>query len=391
MNEIVSIMNYTQLKGELNEELSRTANSFVRIGYLLKIARDNKDILEGSGYSDVNEFASKEFGLDKTQVSRFIRINDRFSIDGNSTQLLPEYAEYGSAKLSIMLTLPDEINQELSPEYSKSDIQAIKEDYEAEQKITPIEVACEEKDPDAPDDFIACVVKQLNDEHPDPINFFHETTEIGKKIGQDPDEEDVKEAYIPDGDHTYNIRIPGQGRFMVNMKQDGVTIVNMRDPSIKTPLHWDEFTRFIIEDEETRDFTEKQPEKKEKPKKVEKSKVAPEQPKKEKKGTESVKKETENEQKDPENDNKCSNNEKNDQNPDEIEQEEVMNPPEEAASEEPEEAAGAKYEDTDVLDKIQVDLIDELEIIKTYIERRNWRSARETIEDVLNRVKHLGF
>lgn len=342
MNAMIPVTTYEQLKATLGDELSRTAASFVHIGYLLKLARDNKNILEGSGYSEVNEFAAKEFGLDKTQVSRFIRINDRFSVGGNSPQLMREYEEYGSSKLSLMLTLPDEINQELSPEYSKSDIQAIKEDYKAEQKITPIEVACEEKDPDAPDDFIACVVKQLNDEHPDPSNFFHETIEIGKKIGVDPNEEDVKEAYIPDGDHTYNIRIPGQGRFMVNMKQDGVTIVNMRDPSIKTPLHWDEFTRFIIEDEETRDFTEKQPEKKEKPKKVEKSKVAPAQPQKEKKENENDKKVTKNDENATENNQKCSDNEENDQKPEEIEQvegeiveEPVMNPPEE-----PTEAAG---------------------------------------------------
>ena len=90
MNELIAIRSYEELKTRLNEELSKAANSFVRIGFLLKLARDNNDILEGSGYSDVNEFASKEFGLDKTQVSRFMRINDRFSVGGNSAELLPE-------------------------------------------------------------------------------------------------------------------------------------------------------------------------------------------------------------------------------------------------------------------------------------------------------------
>ena len=66
-----------------------------------------------------------------------------------------------------MLTLPDEINEELSPEYSKSDIQAIKEEYEDEQKISDLEVMMEDKPDDEPDEFIALVVKHLNDEHPD--------------------------------------------------------------------------------------------------------------------------------------------------------------------------------------------------------------------------------
>lgn len=273
MNDIATIMSYEQLKSELNEELSRTANSFVRIGYLLKLARDDRHILDGSGYTDVNEFASKEYGLDKTQVSRFIRINDRFSIDGNSTRLLPEYEEYGSAKLSIMLTLPDEINEELSPEMSKSDIQAVKEDYDEEQKITDLEVMMEDKDPEEPDEFLEAVVKQLNDEHEGPITFYHNSVQLAKKNNIDIELRDIKEAYIPDGDKTYNIRIAGQGRFMVSMKESGITITNMRDPSIKTPLSWEEFKKLADLDENKRTFevTVEKP-KTDKPKKVEKSK-----------------------------------------------------------------------------------------------------------------------
>ena len=284
MNEI-TITKYEELKGELRKELYSTAQSVCRIGYLLKIARDT-DVL-ADRYKDVNEFAQKEFNLDKTQVSRFIRINDRFSVDGNSEQLLTEYTEYGSAKLSLMLLLPDEINEELSPEYSKTDIQAIKEEYEEEQKITDLEVMMEDK-AGVPDEFIEAVVKQLNDEHPDPIRFFHEaklradnlSTASGREIT--PNKADVKECYTPDGDRTYTIRIPGQGRFMVNMREAEITIVNMRDPGNKSPLSWEEFTEAVLQDESQRNFEEeKKPEEKPKPKKVEKSKppVAPVQPK----------------------------------------------------------------------------------------------------------------
>lgn len=283
MNEI-TITNYEELKGELRKELYSTAQSVCRIGYLLKIARDT-DVL-ADRYKDVNEFAQKEFNLDKTQVSRFIRINDRFSVDGNSEQLLPDYTEYGSAKLSLMLLLPDEINEELSPEYSKTDIQAIKEEYEEEQKITDLEVMMEDKE-GVPDEFIEAVVKQLNDEHPDPIRFFHEaklradnlSTASGREITLN--KADAKECYMPDGDRTYTIRIPGQGRFMVNMREAEITIVNMRDPRNKSTLSWEEFTEAILQDESQRTFEEeKKPEEKPKPKKVEKSKppVAPVQP-----------------------------------------------------------------------------------------------------------------
>jgi hypothetical protein len=273
--ELANIQNYEDLKNGLRYELNKTALSFVKIGYLLKLARDG-DYLQGSMYTDVTEFARAEFCLDKTQVSRFIRINDRFSIGGYSEHLKGEYEEYGSAKLSLMLTLPDEINEELSPEYSKADIQAIKDEYAEEMKISDIEVILEEQDPDRPDDFIAAIVKQLNDEHPDPVAWFHGNVEIGKNLGLTPGVADAKEAYMPDGDRTYNIRLSGQGRFMVNMKEGGISIVNMRAPEEKSTLSWEEFLTELLKDEAGREFVVVEPAEK-KPKKVEPSKTAREQ------------------------------------------------------------------------------------------------------------------
>ncbi len=306
--ELANIQNYEDLKNGLRYELNKTALSFVKIGYLLKLARDG-DYLQGSMYTDVTEFARAEFCLDKTQVSRFIRINDRFSIGGYSEHLKGEYEEYGSAKLSLMLTLPDEINEELSPEYSKADIQAIKDEYAEEMKISDIEVILEEQDPDRPDDFIAAIVKQLNDEHPDPVAWFHGNVEIGKNLGLTPGVADAKEAYMPDGDRTYNIRLSGQGRFMVNMKEGGISIVNMRAPEEKSTLSWEEFLTELLKDEAGREFVVVEPAEK-KPKKVEPSKTAREQKEAKKpaqkkpdsapKEPESVRNELENAQKEPE-------------------------------------------------------------------------------------------
>lgn len=299
--DLMTITSYSDLKEQLHHELSRTATGFVRIGYLLKKARDT-DILAEEGYRNVNEFASAEFGLDKTQVSRFIRINDRFSEGGNSDKIQEKYAQYGSAKLSLMLTLPDEINEELSPEMSKTDIQAIKEEYDEENKISPIELACEEKPADEPDEFIALVVKHLNDEHPEPAELMKASMDRAKKFNIEIKVVDAKENYIPDGDKIYNIRIEGQGRFMVSMKDDGITITNMRDPGNKSPVSWDDFLAALVQDLSQRDFgPEKEEKPKEKPKKVEKSKaqkekVAPAQPKTEKKEPEKSESPTENQE-----------------------------------------------------------------------------------------------
>ena len=268
------VNNYLTLKQALGNELSRAALSFCRIGYLLKRARDEENILKDSGYDNVNAFASAEFGLDKSQVSRFIRINDKFSIGGYSEHLKSEYEQFGYAKLSLMLLLPDEINEELSPEYTKSEIEVIVNEQKEEKAISDLEVMMEDKE-DGPDEFIAAIVKELNDEHPDSAIYLNDTMKLAEKMGITVGSADIMEAYIPDGTASYIIRIPGQGRFMVNMKAEGISITNMRDPSEKSPLTWQEFKDVLLEDMKVRDF----PEETKKPEKKKPEKVKPAKPK----------------------------------------------------------------------------------------------------------------
>ena len=111
MEQIRPYQTYEQYKEELDRELSKTAEGFVKIGYLLKVARDT-DILHESGYATVTEFAQAEYGIDKTQVSRFIHINDRFSEGGYSDHLMQQYQGFGYAKLTLMLQLPDAVNED---------------------------------------------------------------------------------------------------------------------------------------------------------------------------------------------------------------------------------------------------------------------------------------
>lgn len=270
------ISNYEQLKTALNTELKSAAISFVRIGYLLKTARDT-DLLKDTQYNDVNEFAAGEFGLDKSQVSRFMSINDRFSIGGYSEHLEDKYSEFGSSKLSLMLTLPDSINEQLSPEYTKSDIQTIKEEYQAEKSISDLEVMMETPatQPETEnDEFIALIVHQLVEEHPDPAK----TIKWGMDQGLPIDDEDVSDSYMPDGDSAFNIRISGKGRFLISCKASGVMITNMRTDE-NSPVTWEEFKNVLVEELSKRDWSEPVPEEKPK-KKVQKSTSTEGKPKK---------------------------------------------------------------------------------------------------------------
>lgn len=144
--EALITMQYVELKNQLDRELNTAAQSFVRIGYLLKVARDT-DALAGSGYSDVSEFARAEYGLDRSQVSRFIRINERF---GAGLALQQQYEGFGSSKLAEMLMLPDNVAAELPAEASKSEIRALAADLaEDEKTTTDLEIAMEDHSNDS--------------------------------------------------------------------------------------------------------------------------------------------------------------------------------------------------------------------------------------------------
>ena len=60
MNELVTYETYEQFKVALDTEILSAAESFVKIGYLLKQARDTT-ILHDSGYANLYEFAKAEY------------------------------------------------------------------------------------------------------------------------------------------------------------------------------------------------------------------------------------------------------------------------------------------------------------------------------------------
>lgn len=238
MDELVYQGSYTEFRDELKGELTKTAESFVKIGYLLKVARDT-DILKTSGYKDLEDFARGEFDLDKTQVSRFIRINDRFSENGNSDRLMAGYADFGVRKLGLMLTLPDEINEDLSPDYTVSEIESIKETYDEEQKVTPIDDYMEQTEAKvvegntaallAENDILSAVIYQIG--HDDP-ELFIQMFESENLMG----DTDLFSVLAPGGESTHKVRIKGVGALLMVCTDKDVTITNMRSLAKETHL-----------------------------------------------------------------------------------------------------------------------------------------------------------
>ena len=121
----LTLDDWLAMKESLKQDLIGVQESFVRIGYTLRTIEE-QELYKRDGYETITEFAKAEYGLSASTISRFMSINRKFSIDGYSDRLRPEYAQMGSSKLSEMLSLPDADLEMVRPEMPKADIRELK-------------------------------------------------------------------------------------------------------------------------------------------------------------------------------------------------------------------------------------------------------------------------
>lgn len=229
MEELQAKGTYGDFKEKLDKEFKKSAESFVTIGYLLKIARDT-EILHDSGYQNMAEFAKAEYNLTKDQVSRFIAINDKYSIDGYSDKLQEKYEGYGVAKLAEMLTLPEAVIDMIEPEMTRAEIQDIKREVKEEQEITDIEVMLEEKNTKLEDmNLIQKFMYQYF--HENRLDFIGMAAVIqGELETIDQEIEETLQVLAPSGIATKKVRIAGIGKLFLSIKgkDNNLELVNVR-------------------------------------------------------------------------------------------------------------------------------------------------------------------
>lgn len=122
----LTLDNWMNMKEQLKKDLNGVAESFVRIGYILRKIEEQQ-LYQKDGYDTIADFARKEYGLSSSTVSRFMAINAKYSIDGYSERLRPEFAGIGSSKLAEMLTLPDGDLEMIRPETTRETIRELKQ------------------------------------------------------------------------------------------------------------------------------------------------------------------------------------------------------------------------------------------------------------------------
>lgn len=89
--------------------VSRLARTFLEIGYNLWLCREN-EFYKAAGYTDVFDYALKEFGFKRSSVYNFINVCEKFSVklDGDPTsKVLDSYKQYSFSQLCEILNLSD--------------------------------------------------------------------------------------------------------------------------------------------------------------------------------------------------------------------------------------------------------------------------------------------
>lgn len=231
----LTLDDWLAMKESLKRDLIGVQESFVRIGYTLRKIEEQK-LYKNDGYETVTEFAKAEYGLSASTISRFMSINRKFSIDGYSDRLRPEYAQMGSSKLSEMLSLPDTDMEMIRPEMPKADIRELKHF----NKETP--------EPEAADSLEKLVWK-----------FFEANAAIAKELEQseayaDGESEKMVEIVNPAGVKTFRA-----GLYYMAMYENDIQIKQFGQQPQK--MSWAEFfaiTKKIFESVEWHQRTQEE-------------------------------------------------------------------------------------------------------------------------------------
>ncbi|MCM1039830.1 MAG: hypothetical protein NC434_10950 [Ruminococcus sp.] len=187
---------YEDAKDMVKESLASTVEAFIASGYWLKYIRDSREYNK-DGYDTLWTFAEKELGLQISEASRAMSMNDKYSVDGNSPVMLEKYKQYNKSQLQEMLTMTDEQIEQVTPGMRIKDIRGIKnaEACEPEEDDTGPDDSCDVaresdsvntecgEESEVSEDIIVDI--EVTPEQEDPLNVEFDTEELMRELDDD--------------------------------------------------------------------------------------------------------------------------------------------------------------------------------------------------------------
>lgn len=123
------VVSFEEAQKIIYKNLVTASESFISIGYYLKMIRDGKMYEEG-GFSDIWEFSRSIYGLGRSAASRWMAMNDKYSVDGNSPYIDERFKGYGKSQLQEMLYLTDEQMEQVEEGMTVKEIREIRKPEE---------------------------------------------------------------------------------------------------------------------------------------------------------------------------------------------------------------------------------------------------------------------
>lgn len=125
------IIDYDTTKRIIRADLANMQRSFIDIGCQLMQVRD-RELYKDGGYDSVWAFAEQEFGIQRSTASRWMKMCQKFSVDGSSPVLKDEYKDFGKSQLQEMLYLEDEQLEEVTPGMTVKEIRELRKPEKVE-------------------------------------------------------------------------------------------------------------------------------------------------------------------------------------------------------------------------------------------------------------------
>ncbi|MCI6552941.1 MAG: hypothetical protein MR430_05340, partial [Lachnospiraceae bacterium] len=123
----------------IRENFLGVRKSFVAIGYYLKHL-DRKELYRQGGYESIWECAKAEFGLSQTSATRYMQMNEAYSLNGDTPILDERYVEFSKSQLQEMLSLPEEVREEIKPEQTVLEIRQIAREEKKKKEPSESEI-----------------------------------------------------------------------------------------------------------------------------------------------------------------------------------------------------------------------------------------------------------
>lgn len=123
---------YEYLNREIKTTMRRSASDAVRLRYLLRRMYDGQLWL--AQYDCLDEYLQRELHMDYSLATRFMNINKKYSVGGNSEEIEDDWAGFSQSVLIEMLSMPPELIATITPDMPARKVRKIKQQAAQEKE-----------------------------------------------------------------------------------------------------------------------------------------------------------------------------------------------------------------------------------------------------------------